>query len=139
MKSGGVGAVVVIVAVMMSGTHFMGEAQQVQSTCSSSLSTLNVCAPYVVPGASSNPSSECCGALQAVTHDCLCSTLRIASRIPVQCNLPPLNCGTLLFYLFTLYIIDLFNSFLVILNTFWNLFYSLLQPATRVWNRDLRQ
>ncbi|XP_057788185.1 stamen-specific protein FIL1-like [Salvia miltiorrhiza] len=64
-----------------------------QDTCSSSLSSLNVCTPFVVPGATAaNPNADCCGALQAVNHDCLCSTLRIASRIPAQCNLPPLSC-----------------------------------------------
>ncbi|XP_011101182.1 stamen-specific protein FIL1 [Sesamum indicum] len=70
-------------------------AQFQAQTCSSSLSSLNVCAPFAVPGSSSSttPSPECCGALQAIDHDCMCSTLRIASQIPTQCNLPPLNCG----------------------------------------------
>ncbi|XP_022734821.1 protein MEN-8-like [Durio zibethinus] len=63
-------------------------------SCANVLTNLNVCAPFVVPGATeTNPSSECCGALQSVQHDCLCSTLTIASRLPSQCNLPPLNCG----------------------------------------------
>ncbi|KAH6770855.1 Bifunctional inhibitor/lipid-transfer protein/seed storage 2S albumin superfamily protein [Perilla frutescens var. hirtella] len=83
----------VLVIVVVAQKHIMVESQA-QSACSSSLSTLNVCAPFVVPGSAANPSSDCCGALQAVDHDCLCSTLRIASRIPVQCNLPPLSCGT---------------------------------------------
>ncbi|XWS37780.1 hypothetical protein CRYUN_Cryun19dG0074500 [Craigia yunnanensis] len=63
-------------------------------SCTNQLTNLNVCAPFVVPGATeTNPSSECCGALQSVQHDCLCSTLRIGSQLPSQCNLPPLNCG----------------------------------------------
>ena len=63
-------------------------------SCPNELANLNVCSPFVVPGATeTNPSSDCCGALQSVQHDCLCSTLRIASRLPSQCNLPPLNCG----------------------------------------------
>ncbi|XVF09817.1 hypothetical protein REPUB_Repub07fG0129000 [Reevesia pubescens] len=67
-----------------------GEAQ----SCTDQLTNLNVCAPFVVPGAlNTNPSSECCGALQSVQHDCLCSTLRISSQLPSQCNLPALNCG----------------------------------------------
>ncbi|KAG8390297.1 hypothetical protein BUALT_Bualt01G0068900 [Buddleja alternifolia] len=69
--------------------------QSSAQTCSSSLAGLNVCAPFVVPGgtASTTPSSDCCGALKAVDQDCMCSTMRIASRIPALCNLPPLNCG----------------------------------------------
>ncbi|XWS50580.1 hypothetical protein CRYUN_Cryun12cG0098900 [Craigia yunnanensis] len=62
-------------------------------SCTNELTNLNVCAPFVVPGATeTNPSSDCCGAIRSVQHDCLCSTLRIASRLPSQCNLPPLNC-----------------------------------------------
>ncbi|GAV72489.1 LTP_2 domain-containing protein [Cephalotus follicularis] len=67
---------------------------QAQTSCTSELSNLNVCAPFVVPGATNtNPSADCCGALQSVQHDCLCNTLRIAARLPSQCNLPPLSCG----------------------------------------------
>ncbi|KAJ7970000.1 stamen-specific protein FIL1-like [Quillaja saponaria] len=63
-------------------------------TCASQLTNLNVCAPFVVPGATNtNPSADCCGALQAVPHDCICNTLRIASRLPSQCNLPALTCS----------------------------------------------
>ncbi|XP_022774238.1 protein MEN-8-like [Durio zibethinus] len=63
-------------------------------SCSNDLTKLNVCAPYVVPGATeTNPGSDCCGAIQSMQHDCLCSTLRIASQLPSLCNLPPLNCG----------------------------------------------
>ncbi|KAB2011817.1 hypothetical protein ES319_D09G046000v1 [Gossypium barbadense] len=63
-------------------------------SCSTELTNLNVCAPFVVPGATqTNPSPDCCAALQSVQHDCLCSTLSIASRLPSQCNLPPLTCG----------------------------------------------
>ncbi|XP_057774436.1 stamen-specific protein FIL1-like [Salvia miltiorrhiza] len=83
MKSVILGMILVVVVVGGSSA---------QDTCSSTLSSLNVCAPFVVPGAAANPSPDCCGALQAINHDCLCSTLRIASRIPVQCNLPPLAC-----------------------------------------------
>ncbi|XP_073272150.1 stamen-specific protein FIL1-like [Primulina huaijiensis] len=63
-------------------------------TCSSSLSALNICAPFVMPGAAAAPPSpDCCNALQTIEHDCLCNTIRIASRMPAQCNLPPLTCG----------------------------------------------
>lgn len=82
---------VILVIVVVAGFDLMG-GTTAQSTCSSSLSSLNVCTPFVVPGAAANPSADCCGALQSIDHDCLCSTLRIASRIPVQCNLPPLSC-----------------------------------------------
>lgn len=61
--------------------------------CPSQLGNLNVCAPFVVPGSTETiPSSDCCLALQAVDHDCLCNTIRIASRLPTQCNFP-LSCG----------------------------------------------
>ncbi|PON50836.1 FHY3/FAR1 family [Parasponia andersonii] len=82
--------VLVIAVVVMAQT---AEAQ----VCSSQLSNLNVCAPFVVPGsANPQPSSNCCSALGAVNHDCLCNTLRIASRLPALCNIPALACGTLL-------------------------------------------
>ncbi|WP_375792699.1 hypothetical protein [Yersinia pestis] len=68
-----------------------GEAQS--DSCTSELSNLNVCAPFVVPGANdTTPSSECCGALEAVNRDCLCNTLRIAARLPTQCQLNSLTC-----------------------------------------------
>lgn len=69
-------------------------AQSDAQTCSSALANLNVCGAFVVPGSTSTPSSACCSALQAVDHDCLCSTLRIAAHIPAQCNLPAYTCGT---------------------------------------------
>ncbi|CAA2985821.1 Hypothetical predicted protein [Olea europaea subsp. europaea] len=69
-------------------------AQSQTQTCSTSLANLNVCAPYVVPGAANtNPSLDCCTALQGLEHDCICNTLRIASRLPVLCNLPSFSCG----------------------------------------------
>ncbi|XVE58597.1 hypothetical protein DITRI_Ditri04bG0182300 [Diplodiscus trichospermus] len=64
-------------------------------SCTTELTNLNVCAPFVVPGAGQAiPTPDCCGALQAVQHECLCSTLRIASQLPSRCNLPALDCGT---------------------------------------------
>ncbi|KAL2458356.1 Bifunctional inhibitor/lipid-transfer protein/seed storage 2S albumin superfamily protein [Abeliophyllum distichum] len=67
---------------------------QAQSSCSSSLANLNVCAPFVVPGATNTaPSSDCCGALQSLDHDCMCNMVRVAARLPAQCNLASLNCG----------------------------------------------
>ncbi|PSS34328.1 Stamen-specific protein, partial [Actinidia chinensis var. chinensis] len=69
-------------------------AQLRAQTCSDELGNLNMCAPFVVPGAgSTSPGSDCCSALQAVDHNCFCSTLRIAAQIPSKCNLPPLSCG----------------------------------------------
>ncbi|GMH09012.1 hypothetical protein Nepgr_010852 [Nepenthes gracilis] len=62
-------------------------------SCTAELTDLNVCAPFVVPGANGSPTSDCCGALQSVHRDCLCDTLRIASRLPSMCNLPPITCG----------------------------------------------
>ncbi|PWA98402.1 S-adenosyl-L-methionine-dependent methyltransferase [Artemisia annua] len=60
--------------------------------CPMQLGNLNVCAPFVVPGSTETiPSKDCCLALQAVDHDCLCNTIRIASRLPTQCNFP-LSC-----------------------------------------------
>ncbi|KAK6275588.1 PREDICTED: protein MEN-8 [Theobroma cacao] len=63
-------------------------------SCPNELNRLNVCAPFVVPGVpEATPSSDCCAALQSVQHDCLCNTLRIASRLPSRCNIPALSCG----------------------------------------------
>ncbi|KAI3425385.1 uncharacterized protein J3R85_010293 [Psidium guajava] len=56
-------------------------------SCSTQMAGLNVCAPFVMPGTSKGPSTECCGALQAVEHDCLCSTLRVATSLPSACHL----------------------------------------------------
>lgn len=71
----------------------MAKAQN--STCSNQLSNyVNVCAPFVVPGVpNTSPSTGCCAALRAVDTDCLCNTLRMASLLPSQCQLPPLACG----------------------------------------------
>ncbi|KAL6977667.1 Protein MEN-8 [Sarracenia purpurea var. burkii] len=70
-------------------------AQPQAQTCTDQLGKVNVCAPYVLPGAANtNPSAECCAALQATQHDCLCNTLSIAGRLPSLCNLPPLSCGS---------------------------------------------
>ncbi|KAA8533761.1 hypothetical protein F0562_031278 [Nyssa sinensis] len=67
---------------------------QAQISCSTELGNLNVCAPFVVAGAANtNPSPECCGALQAVEHDCICNTLRVAARLPSLCNLSPVTCN----------------------------------------------
>ncbi|KAI3808828.1 hypothetical protein L1987_24789 [Smallanthus sonchifolius] len=64
-------------------------------TCPNQLGNLDVCAPFVLSGSTDLlPSSECCLALQAVDHDCLCSTIRVASRLPTQCNFP-VSCGNL--------------------------------------------
>ncbi|KAI3471108.1 hypothetical protein Pfo_027771, partial [Paulownia fortunei] len=82
----------VMLVVLVAQNQFIITQSQAQ-TCAATLASLNVCAPFVVPGVGTNPSSDCCGALQAVDHDCLCNTLRIASRIPAQCNLPPLSCA----------------------------------------------
>ncbi|PIN11929.1 hypothetical protein CDL12_15472 [Handroanthus impetiginosus] len=81
----------VILIVLMSHNQFVTKSDA--QSCSSTLSSLNICAPSVVPGASTTPSSDCCAALQSVDRDCMCNTLRIASQIPTKCNLPPLNCG----------------------------------------------
>ncbi|KAK9103401.1 hypothetical protein Sjap_020655 [Stephania japonica] len=69
----------------------VGESQQ--NNCSTELSTLTTCAPFVIPGQPTTPSSDCCAALQTVDHDCICNTLRVAARIPTACSLPPLNCA----------------------------------------------
>ncbi|KAL0304229.1 UNVERIFIED_CONTAM: Stamen-specific protein FIL1 [Sesamum radiatum] len=83
----------VTVTVVVAQTQFMAQYSESDAqTCSSSLASLNVCAPFAVPGAAP-PSADCCAALQGVDHGCFCDTLRITSRIPAQCNLPPLNCA----------------------------------------------
>ncbi|CAL5209488.1 unnamed protein product [Lathyrus oleraceus] len=81
-----------LLLVMALGTHVkMGEAQS--NSCPAQLTNLNVCAPFVVPGASNtNPSADCCNALQATNRDCLCNTLRIGSQLTSLCNLPSFGC-----------------------------------------------
>ncbi|XP_057423531.1 protein 108-like [Lotus japonicus] len=87
-------AVLLLLVVVLGTKTEMSEAQ---NSCTNQLTNLNVCAPFVVPGASNTkPSADCCGALSAVNHECLCSTLRIASQLPSQCQLPPLACGNVL-------------------------------------------
>ncbi|XP_065868708.1 protein MEN-8-like [Euphorbia lathyris] len=83
-------AAVIVVVITLGVQTRLAESQ----ACTSQLTNLNVCAPYVVPGSTNpNPSAECCSALQSVNHDCLCNTLRVAARLPSHCNLQPLNCG----------------------------------------------
>nr|UZQ19738.1 stamen-specific protein FIL1 [Gleditsia microphylla] len=74
------------------GTETIKVAEAQSSSCTNGLSNLNVCAPFVVPDNNTPPSSDCCNALEAVDHDCLCNTLRIAARLPSQCQLSSLNC-----------------------------------------------
>ncbi|MED6159055.1 hypothetical protein PIB30_038837 [Stylosanthes scabra] len=70
------------------------EMAKAQSSCTNELSNLNVCAPFVVPGASNtNPNSACCNALGSVDTDCLCNTIRIGSQLRSKCNLPTLGCA----------------------------------------------
>ncbi|CAO2838891.1 unnamed protein product [Amaranthus hypochondriacus] len=84
-------SVVLIIALRM---QMKGSVAEAQSTCANQLGSLNVCAPYVLPGIqNSAPSAECCGALQAVEHGCLCNTFRVASQLPSACKLPALSCG----------------------------------------------
>ncbi|KAL5546874.1 hypothetical protein UlMin_006561 [Ulmus minor] len=54
--------------------------------CTAQLNNLNVCGQFVVP------STECCSALHSVDHDCFCNTLRITSRLPSLCDIPPFSC-----------------------------------------------
>ncbi|CAI9775011.1 unnamed protein product [Fraxinus pennsylvanica] len=83
---------VVLLLLLVAQNHMT--LSQAQSSCSSSLANLSVCAPFVVPGATNAaPSSDCCGALQSLDHECICNTVRIAARLPSQCNLPSLSCG----------------------------------------------
>ncbi|KAK9672662.1 hypothetical protein RND81_12G115400 [Saponaria officinalis] len=73
--------------------QFKGSQAQANE-CATQLGNLNVCAPFVVPGAANtSPSQECCAALSSVNHDCMCNTLRVANRLPSSCNLPALHCG----------------------------------------------
>ncbi|KAL8148245.1 stamen-specific protein FIL1-like [Apium graveolens] len=83
--------VVAMIAVLLQISDHQVQAQG--ANCSGTLSSLTTCAPFVVPGANSEPSSDCCAALQTVDHDCYCNTLRIAAQIPTHCNLPPLTCS----------------------------------------------
>ncbi|WOG96976.1 hypothetical protein DCAR_0416315 [Daucus carota subsp. sativus] len=84
--------VVVIIAIFLQISDHQVQAQG--GNCSSTMSNLNVCAPFVLPGATNmNPSADCCAVVQSIEHDCYCSTLQIAAQIPTHCNLPPLSCS----------------------------------------------
>ncbi|XP_018476792.1 stamen-specific protein FIL1 [Raphanus sativus] len=80
--------VAMLVALVLVATVADGQS------CNRHLSGLNVCGEFVVPGADkTNPSAECCNALEAVPSECLCNTLRIASRLPTRCSIPTLSCS----------------------------------------------
>ncbi|CAE6235814.1 unnamed protein product [Arabidopsis arenosa] len=82
--------VVVMVALVLVVAATVVDGQ----SCNAQLSGLNVCGEFVVPGADrTNPSAECCNALEAVPSECLCNTFRIASRLPSRCNIPTLSCS----------------------------------------------
>ena len=67
------------------------EMAKAQSTCSNQLSELNVCAPFVVSGASNTkPNGGCCGALEAVDPDCLCNNQDRFSTPFLSVNFHPL-------------------------------------------------
>ncbi|KAK4363132.1 hypothetical protein RND71_018373 [Anisodus tanguticus] len=84
----------IVVSLVMVAIVLQSGVIECQPTCSASLSNLNVCAPFVVPGtANPSPSADCCSALQSVDHECFCNTLRISARLPSLCNLPPLSCA----------------------------------------------
>lgn len=89
------GSQISVLLILLVVAHHGTQMTKAQSgACTSELSNLNVCASFVVPGAANTkPSATCCNALQAVDHDCLCSTIRIASQLPSQCQIPPLACG----------------------------------------------
>ncbi|KAI9091085.1 hypothetical protein K1719_028355 [Acacia pycnantha] len=85
-----VAVVVLVVAVV--AVIGGAEAQGDSSSCMNGVSRLTECAPFVVPGNNSVPSTECCSALGGVDRDCFCNTLRIAYQLPFQCQLPSFNC-----------------------------------------------
>lgn len=85
-----VSLLLVITTVLAMNAQF---GQVLGQTCPQQLANLNVCAPFVVPGVTTNPNSQCCNALRSISFDCICNTLRIAMRLPSQCHIPPLSCG----------------------------------------------
>ncbi|XP_050221308.1 stamen-specific protein FIL1-like [Mercurialis annua] len=86
-------SILAVVAVLVISVLVQSQVGEAQQSCPAQLTSLNVCGQYVVPGATADPSPQCCTALQTVEHDCLCNTLRIAARLPSRCSMPPLNCG----------------------------------------------
>ncbi|KAL5567818.1 hypothetical protein UlMin_024393 [Ulmus minor] len=82
-------AALVVLGIALIAMVQSGEAQ----VCTTQLNSLNVCGQFVLPGANSQPSTECCSALRSVDHDCFCNTLRIAARLPSLCDIQPLSCG----------------------------------------------
>lgn len=86
---------VLFLAMAAIETGLVVQAQE----CGNDLANVQVCAAMVLPG-SGTPTSECCAALQSTNKDCLCNALRAATSLPSLCNLPAIDCGTvlLLFY-----------------------------------------
>ncbi|CAN6564981.1 unnamed protein product [Malus baccata var. baccata] len=88
-------ATILVLLIALSLSVHTQKADAQGGSCSAELSSLNVCAPFVVPGSTNtNPSSDCCSALQAVHPECICNAVRVAARLPAQCNLSPLTCDT---------------------------------------------
>ncbi|KAM7494517.1 hypothetical protein LguiB_029126 [Lonicera macranthoides] len=87
-------AVMVIIGLIVVQSQVgLAQGQGGGQSCSADLGNLNLCAPYVVPGATNtSPSQDCCAALQGVDQGCICSTLRVVAQLPSLCNLPALTC-----------------------------------------------
>nr|Q40227.2 RecName: Full=Protein LIM3; Flags: Precursor [Lilium longiflorum] len=79
-----------VLLVVLATQSEIGLAQN----CSAAIGGLMSCGPYVLPGNQLTPSTQCCSAIQAVNHGCLCETINIISSLPGHCSLPPVSCGT---------------------------------------------
>ncbi|KAF5742570.1 stamen-specific protein FIL1 isoform X1 [Tripterygium wilfordii] len=86
--SGFQAAALLVLLIALAAETQMAQAQD----CQAQLTGVNACAPFVLPGAT-NPSTDCCNALSSVQHDCLCSTVRMVTHLPSQCNLPTVTCA----------------------------------------------
>nr|Q43533.1 RecName: Full=Protein LIM1; Flags: Precursor [Lilium longiflorum]BAA04831.1 ORF [Lilium longiflorum] len=82
-------ATAILVVLLLAALSREGRSQN----CSAAIGELMTCGPYVLPGNNGAPSEQCCSALRAVNHGCLCETINIISSLPDHCSLPAVNCA----------------------------------------------
>ncbi|KAJ6748020.1 PROTEIN YY1 [Salix purpurea] len=76
-------AALLLLLVALAVQTQLSQSQQ----CTSQLNSLNICAPFVVPGApNTNPSSDCCNAIGALQHDSTASAELSRLRLAFHLN-----------------------------------------------------
>ncbi|XP_078181333.1 protein YY1-like [Carex rostrata] len=82
----------VVLFLCISGQY---QATSAADTCSTQLASLVACAASVVPGSSVGaPTKQCCSALQSVSSECACNTLKIINSLPTKCGQSAVKCSS---------------------------------------------